>query len=159
MLKKILRSLRLQYLKLLRTKGAPAIVARGFAIGIFIEFITLPTLGVAVILLYPLVRLFKGNLPASIIGFIIGKFIIPLFLYFNLNTGMILIGDKVTKEMTEVSGLALLKEKGVALILGSAINGFIVAIFSFFLVYILLGLYRKKKERKLMEKHFNDQGK
>ncbi|WP_339062230.1 hypothetical protein [Tepidibacillus marianensis] len=41
------RKLKLQYLKLIRMKSAPSIVARGYAIGTFLEFLTLPTLGMA----------------------------------------------------------------------------------------------------------------
>ena len=59
MFNKLYRKLKYQYVKLLRTKGAPSIIARSFSLGIFIEFITLPTLGIAFLFLYPLNRLLR----------------------------------------------------------------------------------------------------
>lgn len=44
---KLYRKLKLEYYKLIRMKGAPSFVARGFSVGIFVEFITLPTFGLA----------------------------------------------------------------------------------------------------------------
>ena len=39
--------MRLDYLRILRTKGAPSQVARGVGYGIFVELIFFPTLGLA----------------------------------------------------------------------------------------------------------------
>ena len=54
------RLARLDYLKILRTQGAPAQVARGVGYGIFIELIFFPTLGLAFFLMYPVNKYLKG---------------------------------------------------------------------------------------------------
>ncbi|MFT9847309.1 DUF2062 domain-containing protein [Aneurinibacillus sp. REN35] len=158
MWKKLFRKMKYQYVKLLRAQGAPSIVARSFSLGIFIEFITLPTLGSAFLLLYPLNALIRGNFPASIIGFIMGKFVLPLFFVLNLSVGNLLVGHKAISEtsghMDHMNIMALwefVKEKGIAFFVGSATNGTVVAIACYVLVFYALQLYRKKRESRRIE--------
>ncbi|HZG15891.1 MAG TPA: DUF2062 domain-containing protein, partial [Candidatus Bathyarchaeia archaeon] len=54
MWRKLIRKAKYEYYKLIRMKGAPSFIARGFSVGMFVEFITLPTFGLAFLLLYPL---------------------------------------------------------------------------------------------------------
>jgi uncharacterized protein (DUF2062 family) len=150
MLNKLYRNLKYQYLKLLRTKGAPSIIARSFALGIFIEFITLPTLGIAFLFLYPLNVLLRGNLAASLIGFIMGKFILPLFFVINLRVGtFILNGHSSTIQEAETASIFhLVKTKGIAFFLGSGATGLIVGVLCYFIVFSGLIFYRKQKNKK-----------
>ncbi|MCY9516651.1 DUF2062 domain-containing protein [Paenibacillus apiarius] len=64
-----------QALKLLRTSGGAAQVAKGFCVGLFIEMFTLPTAGLAFLLLFPLVYMLRGRVAAAFIGFVLGKVI------------------------------------------------------------------------------------
>ncbi|MBN6188357.1 DUF2062 domain-containing protein [Aneurinibacillus sp. BA2021] len=155
---KLFRKLKYQYIKLLRTKGAPSIIARSFSLGIFIEFITLPTLGSAFLLLYPLNMLIRGNFAASLIGFIMGKFALPLFFVLNLSVGNMLVGHKLGPETgghinhTSIMALwAFVKQKGIAFFVGSAANGIVVAIACYALVFYALQLYRQRRESRRLE--------
>ncbi|BFH39456.1 hypothetical protein J6TS7_44010 [Paenibacillus dendritiformis] len=68
-----------QFLKLIRTRGAAAQVARGFCIGLALEMFTLPAAGPAFFLIFPLAYLMRGRLAAALIGFAFGKLIyIPI---------------------------------------------------------------------------------
>ena len=67
------RLARLDYLKILRTHGAPTQVARGVGYGIFIELIFFPTLGLAFFLMYPINKYLKGHMGASMAGFVFAK--------------------------------------------------------------------------------------
>ncbi len=80
------RLARLDYLKILRTHGAPAQVARGVGYGIFVELIFFPTLGLGFFLIYPLNKYLKGHLGASIAGFFFAK----LFALFTIPPSFIL---------------------------------------------------------------------
>jgi len=84
------RLARLDYLKILRTHGAPAQVARGVGYGIFVELIFFPTLGLGFFLIYPINKYLKGHLGASIAGFIFAK----LFAFFTIPPSFIL-GSKM----------------------------------------------------------------
>ena len=81
---------RLDYLKILRTHGAPAQVARGVGYGIFVELIFFPTLGLGFFLIYPINKYLKGNLAASIAGFVFAK----LFAFLTIPPSFIL-GSKM----------------------------------------------------------------
>ncbi|HJV44995.1 MAG TPA: DUF2062 domain-containing protein [Bacillota bacterium] len=149
----IWRKLKKNYYQLIRSKGATSIIARSFAIGLLVEFVTLPTLGLAFLLLYPLIRLFKGVFSVALIGFLMGKLILPIFLYLNFHVGEFLIGKKVGKvlshEIHSYFSLTFIKERGLTFLLGSFINGVIVASISYFLVYYGLAAYRKAKEKRI----------
>ncbi len=153
MWKKLYRRAKYEYYKLIRMKGAPSIIARGFSVGIFIEFITLPTFGLAFILLYPLNILFRSSFAASLIGFVIGKMLLPLFMILNLKLGNTIVGKPLREHLHHNhesfgSWLGWLKQNGIAYFTGSAIMGVIVAFGSYFLVYAALQWYRKKRARR-----------
>ncbi|RNB82456.1 DUF2062 domain-containing protein [Brevibacillus nitrificans] len=154
MWKKIYRKLKFEYYKLIRMKGAPSFVARGFSVGIFVEFITLPTFGLAFLLLFPLIKIFRASLPAGLIAFVIGKLVLPVFMVLNYNLGYAIVGKPMNEHLAHgpmppwEKWLLWMKEKGLAYFTGSAVMGFVVAIASYFLVYAALQLYRRKKMRR-----------
>lgn len=153
------RKLRLQYVRLLRNSHQPDKTARGFAIGLWIEFITLPTLGIAFLFLYPLCKLLRGNFATALIGFIIGKFMIPIFFAINLKIGNIVLGKGVPEHQNVESPhmsipylLSFVKAKGLEFFIGSVIDGTIIAVISYFVVHGGLVIYRKQKEKRRMKK-------
>ena len=87
---RIRRKVRLDYLGILRTKGAPSQVARGVGYGIFVEMIFFPTLGLAFFLMYPLNKFGKGHMGASLAGFVFAK----LFAFLTIPPSFIL-GSKI----------------------------------------------------------------
>ncbi|MFM1653964.1 DUF2062 domain-containing protein [Brevibacillus sp. B_LB10_24] len=152
MWRKIYRKLKYEYYKLIRMKGAPSFIARGFSVGIFIEFITLPTFGLAFILLYPMNLLFRSSFSASLIGFVIGKIVLPIFMAINYKLGSTLIGklleEHIKHNNESVSRWVAWVQRSLVYFTGSAVMGFFVAIGSFFLVYAGLQWYRKKRSRR-----------
>jgi len=137
----LFRKLKLQYLKLVRMKSAPSIVARGYAIGTFVEFITLPTLGIAFLLLYPFSKIFKASFAASLIGYVVTKTYVWLFLYWNFYVGNLILNAKFKMA---IGGL---KSNSISFFLGSSVNGLLISIVSYFLIYYFLIFYRWKKAK------------
>lgn len=153
MWKKGYRKLKIEYYKVMRMKGAPAFVARGFSLGMFIEFITLPTFGLAFLLLFPLCKFFRASLPAGLVAFVIGKLILPIFVIFSYNIGYVLIGKPLQGHTSHnmepwMQWLVWVKEKGLAYFTGSAVMGLLVAFASYFLILSALQLYRRRKIRR-----------
>ena len=164
-LTKLGRSLKLKYLYLLRSKGAPSIIARSFAIGLFIEFITLPTMGIAFLLLYPLIKLFRGMFGIALIAFAMGKTMVPIFWVLDYKVGSFLLNKRASvdhplprsdnplfsfeaiKENPAVL-LEVVSDKGLIFLTGSTVNGIIIASLCYGLVYWSLGAYRKRKEQR-----------
>lgn len=87
-LRSIGRWFRYKYLQLTRAKGGPALVAMGFSIGIFVEMFTLPTGGLAFLLIFPLVYLLRASVASALLGFMFGKVIyLPLMFFFIARWG------------------------------------------------------------------------
>lgn len=146
---------RMQYLKLLRSKGAPQQIARGFAIGTWVEFIVFPTLGLAFLLLWPLNWLLRGNLAASFVAFVLWKMVMWIFIWPNTQFGHWLLGSQQVGEKaskSEMKGwtakLAFVQEQGMAFFVGSAVVGLIAAVLGYFLVLAALKTYHDRRERR-----------
>lgn len=143
-----------EYQKLLQSQGTPSMVARGFALGIFIEFITLPTLGIAFLLLYPLTFPLRTSFPVSLIGFLMGKLIVPFFLFWNYKLGSYLLDIQIVRwdfSFQSLFSLAVWKEQGLALLFGSMLVGLGVAGICYVIVYVLLVYNRRKKNNFLIK--------
>ena len=94
---------RLDYLRILRTYGAPAQVARGVGYGIFVELIFFPTLGLSFLLLYPLNHFLKGHYAASFAGFVFAKLFTFLTIPPSILLGKWLIHVDVSVDMIDRS--------------------------------------------------------
>ncbi|MDO7905664.1 DUF2062 domain-containing protein [Paenibacillus sp. JX-17] len=70
---RIIRALRLNFIKLLRAPGGVKKISLGFSIGFGLEMVVISTASLIYLLFYPIVRLSGGSLPAAIIGNVIGK--------------------------------------------------------------------------------------
>lgn len=138
------RKIKLKYYQLMRSKGGTSTIARSFAIGMVIEFITLPTFGLAFFLLFPLIKWFRGVWSVALIGFIMGKLILPLFLVLNYG-----VGEKLLSRW-EFPSLFMggVGQKGIAFLVGSFVDGVVMAVVCYFLVTYALTVYRKTKEKK-----------
>ncbi|RXT02872.1 DUF2062 domain-containing protein [Ammoniphilus sp. CFH 90114] len=152
MIRKLTRIIRLQYLKLIRAQGATSLIARSFAIGLFIEFITLPTMGLAFLMLFPLIKWFRGSFPVSLIGFTLGKLIVPFFLVLNYKVGAMLFNQQGALMMESFFTLDSIKEHGLVFLTGSALDGLGMAIVCYGLVYAGLVMYRKRKEIRRLQR-------
>jgi uncharacterized protein (DUF2062 family) len=146
------RWLKFKYLMLMRAKGGASMVAMGFAIGIAIEMFTLPTLGFAFILIFPLVYLFKGNFPAALIGFVFGKLIYIPMIYPNTKVGTWVLPKNLSFNIPFfaewVNHLLLTNLK---LIVGGVIDGVLLGILCYFPIKMSINAFkaRRKEKRKL----------
>lgn len=142
-----------KYLLLLRAKGGPSKVARGFSIGLFVEMFTLPTAGFAFVLIFPLVYLLRANLPAALIGFVFGKVIYLPFSILNKQVGNWLVPKhfKIYLIHHLPHMLSNIIRSGLDLIVGGMAVGLILGIIAYFPVVLLLKFHtnRRKEKRKI----------
>jgi uncharacterized protein len=143
---------KLKYILLLRAKGGPAIVAKGFSIGLFIEMFTLPTFGLAAVLILPLVYIMRASLPGALIGFVFGKIIYLPVAFLNKKIGhLVLPRHMVHKIHFYPQWLSDIVKNGIYLIAGGIIVGLILGVLFYFPVKWILEIYaarRKEKRRK-----------
>ena len=161
------RLARFDYLKILRTHGAPARVARGVGYGIFVELIFFPTLGLGFFLIYPLNKYLKGHLGASIAGFIFAKLfafltIPPSFILGSKILGLPSYGKEFMTDADKLKPLGQIWDTVVGLVksgdlfyalagwtVGAAVFGVVLGAIGFLLSMTALKKYQAhKKERR-----------
>ena len=161
------RLARFDYLKILRTHGAPARVARGVGYGIFVELIFFPTLGLGFFLIYPLNKYLKGHLGASIAGFIFAKLfafltIPPSFILGSKILGLRSYGKEFMTDADKLKPLGQIWDTVVNLVksgdlfyalagwtVGAAVFGVVIGAIGFLLSMTALKKYQAhKKERR-----------
>ncbi|BCJ87509.1 DUF2062 domain-containing protein [Effusibacillus dendaii] len=144
---KLKRSMRTQYLKLLRSPGGARYVAMGFAVGFGLEMMLPVTAYLGYILFYPAVRLSGGSLPAAIIGNIIGKVsLLPaVLLPFGHMLGSWLLPHRLHGIPPYIYGY-------LKTLMGMTLFAVILGILSYFPVRYLYEVNRKHRLKKSEEK-------
>ncbi|HEX7057090.1 MAG TPA: DUF2062 domain-containing protein [Bacilli bacterium] len=156
LLKRIKKWFKYKYLLLLRAKGGPSKVAKGFSIGLFIEMFTLPTIGIAFFLIFPLVYFFRASFAGALIGFVFGKVIYTAVFLLNKRVGGLVVSRAVEMRLHEMlpDWLGKVFVFNLKLIVGGIIDGAIMGIIVYFPVRLLLEVYarRRTEKRKLRKK-------
>jgi uncharacterized protein (DUF2062 family) len=145
----ITRWFKLKYNHLLRAKGGPAIVAKGFSIGLFIEMFTLPTFGLAAVLILPLVYFMRASLSGALVGFLFGKIIYLPFAFLNKKIGHWLLPKHFSHHIHFYPiWLSDIVKDGVYLIIGGIIMGAILGLVAYFPVLWILEIYASRRREK-----------
>ncbi|GKS09615.1 hypothetical protein YDYSY3_06150 [Paenibacillus chitinolyticus] len=157
-LKQTGRWFKYKYLLLLRAKGGPSMVATGFSIGLAVEMFTLPTVGLAFFLIFPLVWLLRGNFAGALIGFVFGKIIyVPMAILFNKPVGSLVVPPGFKEYLIHhvPAFLANVLKGSLELIVGGMIVGGILGLIMYFPIMLLLRLHasRRKDRRRLRKEH------
>lgn len=146
------RKFRLSYLRLMRTPDAEHVVARGAALGTFLEFITFPTLGLALLFVYPVVKLARGSIAAAMLLYLMWKSILWIFIPLNLKLGHYLMKSGQTIDPTvkvPLTGwdakLAFMKEQGAGFFVGSAASGIVATVIVYVFAIWAVRSYRKSR--------------
>lgn len=158
-LRNIKRWFKYQYFQLTRAKGGPSIVAKGFSIGLAIEMFTLPTAGLAFLLIFPSVYLFRASMAAALIGFVFGKIIYIPMAFINEKVGRLVLPHGIKGRLLEIlpDWLDVFIKLNLKLLVGGIIVGIALGLLLYFPVKWLLHLYNEKRKEKrlLKKKHLN----
>lgn len=130
----------LHAIRLFRVQGESERVARGFALGLIVNFF--PTFGFGVLISGVFARLLGGNAIAGILGGSTLTFFWPLLFYLNMQVGGLLFPSPVpvddVDDVTRASFDALVW--GKTFIAGAIWNSLVVGL----VVYLLLRLFYKR---------------
>jgi uncharacterized protein len=131
---------------LCRIRGATERVARGFALGMIVNFF--PTFGFGVFISGFFARMFGGNMAAGIVGGGVLTFVWPILFYLNIRVGGIFQAPVVPldelEDVTERTISTLVW--GWTFAIGALINAVVVGLTVYFL---LLLLYDRTRPRML----------
>jgi uncharacterized protein len=144
---RISRWFKYRYFKLLRAKGGPSKVARGFSVGLAVEMFTLPTFGLAALLILPLCYLLRASLPGALIGFVLGKLIYIPMAFLNRMVGEMVVPQSWHEHLGFLPGwLASIVSHALELIIGGMIDGALLGLLFYFPVWLLLEWYTAKRK-------------
>lgn len=124
-------------IRLFRIRGASEKVARGFALGLIINFF--PTFGFGVLISGFVARLFGGNAVAGFVGGATLTFAWPLLFYFNIWTGSLLapppivldeLGDVTERTMSALTW-------GKSFTAGAILNAMLVGLSSYLVLRLV----------------------
>ena len=142
------RRFRLVYLKLLRLRGKPEVIAKGLAVGVFAG--CFPFFGLQSLVGIFLATIFQGSKVAAIAATWISNPLtyVPMFI-FNYKIGKLFLGTKETILSLDLDSFTAFKELGptfaITLLTGCLIVGTILAFITYF--YSLAILERLKTRR------------
>jgi len=134
-----------RFRKILSLDSHPRHIALGFAVGVFISIT--PFFGIHTVMAVAAAFLFRLNKLTCITGAWVNTpiTIIPI-LGLSYKLGTVLLGHPPGDLQIRSLEWAMLKKNAAAIILGSSIIGFIIAIASYFLCYWLIVRFRAKDE-------------
>lgn len=152
------------YHKILRERGTPDFIARGWAVGLFVNFF-IPCF-FQVIIAIPLAFVFKGSRIAAVMAtFISNNFTIPFLYPVQCYIGGYLICKPLQYEQikTVLSEIITNPSYGsiyqlgmhlmMAFLAGGALLGIISAIFGYFIAHRLAAEYQQKRhERRILKR-------
>jgi uncharacterized protein len=146
------RYCRFIYLKFLRLRGKPVVVARGLAVGVFAG--CFPFFGFQSLVGIFLATLFHGSKVAAIAAtWISNPFTtVPIFI-FNYKIGKLLLGTKDTVVLLDLKSFAAFKELGptfaITFLTGCLVVGLILALITYFYSLAVLERLRTRRNLKL----------
>lgn len=157
------RSVAYWYHKILRERGTPGFIARGWAVGLFVNFF-IPCF-FQVVTAIPLAFLFKGSRVAAVMAtFISNNFTIPFLYPVQCYIGGYLICkplryEQVTTNLSEIitnPSYESIYQLGMHLVLaffaGGIVLGIISAILGYFIAHRLTEKYQLKRHERIMLK-------
>jgi uncharacterized protein len=142
-------------MRLFRLRGSTERIARGFAVGLIVNFF--PTLGFGVFISGFVARLLGGNLIAGVLGGLTLTFVWPFLFYLNMLTGGWVRGRMIIRspeELTDERMNALVW--GQTFTTGAVLNSLAAGFLVYLLLYWLLINYRLRglaRLYKLMKRH------
>jgi uncharacterized protein len=142
-------------MRLFRLKDSAERVARGFALGVILNFI--PTFGAGVFLSGLIARLLGGHLVAGFVGGASLAFAWPVLTWLNFYVGAWLLGRLIQRDMELFTEERLLAEFWRdSFLVGCAVNILVFGLFFYGLLYWLFRVYRAHGLARfyhLMKKH------
>lgn len=138
---KLMRRLKLFFIKLARTSDSTSEIALGAGIGAFIS--VFPTFGLGMPLVILINRFFKFNLISALaLSVVSNPFTSPFFILTSYKVGSILLDNSIAFNLENWK--ENLENTGLSLLLGSIIVSGISSVLAYFITKIIVTKYRTR---------------
>ncbi|HMO64313.1 MAG TPA: DUF2062 domain-containing protein [Verrucomicrobiota bacterium] len=135
------RGARLRVLQFFRLRAATERVARGFALGVVVNFF--PTFGFGVLVSGALARTLGGNVVAGFMGGALLTFFWPALFFLNLKVGSFLLSKRSpVEQVADVPEVAAKVVWGQSFTVGAVVNTLVIGTAVYLIVWALYGRIR-----------------
>lgn len=140
------RWLRYMYLKIKRMKDNPKKLARGLALGVFLNF--LPTFGTGFFIALVAARFVRANVFLACSASLATKWCIPVLYALNLKVGQLVLGmpsETLVTLWAKIAGLDFsgILSLGKPFLLGSVVNSFVVSYIAYIVFVSVLPILKR----------------
>ncbi|TVY11289.1 DUF2062 domain-containing protein [Paenibacillus cremeus] len=139
--------------ELLSDPAGPHVVALSYAIGVLALLLTLPTLGLAVLLMIATIRWTKLSMTAALIGYFFTKLIAFPLAPLEIMIGRVLLHEDFNPMNHRWEWARGLLRKGAELVVGASIMGLGLAVIFYFVIKQILILRIKREAKKKNQSH------
>ncbi len=144
---KLFRSLLVNLKKLLRLRASIHEISLGFAVGVFIGI--LPTFGLGFLVISFFAIFIRFNVIAAFVGTALGNpFLSPFWIFSSYKLGELITGVRIELLDLKINFLNTTLKFTLAFIAGNLVISLVVAIISYFVVYILIDNIKKSRNQK-----------
>ncbi|MDB5053056.1 MAG: hypothetical protein JWM44_1106 [Bacilli bacterium] len=133
--------------ELLNDPEGPHLVAMSFAIGVISEMLTIPTVGIAFVLMIVIVKWLKFSMSSALVGYFFTKIVYIPLAPLELKIGKSLLHENFNPHAHKWAWARGVLHKDAELLLGSVIIGGVLAVICFFVIRQILVLKLKRKSK------------
>jgi uncharacterized protein (DUF2062 family) len=130
--------------ELLNDPAGPHFVAMSFAIGVISEMLTIPTVGIAFVLMIVLVKWLKFSMTSALVGYFFTKIVYIPLAPLELKLGKSLLHDNFAPHAHKWLWARSVIYKDAELLLGAVIIGGALAVICYFVIRQILVLRLKR---------------
>jgi uncharacterized protein len=133
--------------ELLNDPAGPHLVAMSFAIGVISEMLTIPTIGIALLLMIVIVRWLKFSMTSALVGYFFTKLVYIPLAPLELKIGKSLLHQNFDPHAHKWAWARGVLHKDAELLLGAVIIGGLLAVICYFVIRQILVLRLKRKSK------------
>lgn len=133
--------------ELLNDPAGPHLVAMSFAIGVISEMLTIPTVGIAFVLMIVIVKWLKFSMTSALVGYFFTKIVYIPLAPLELKIGKSLLHQNFDPHAHKWAWARGVLHKDSELLLGAVIIGGALAIICYFVIRKILVLRLKRKSK------------
>jgi uncharacterized protein len=133
--------------ELLNDPAGPHLVAMSFAIGVISEMLTIPTVGIAFVLMLVIVRWLKFSMTSALVGYFFTKIVYIPLAPLELKIGKSMLHVNFDPHAHKWAWARGVLRKDAELLLGAVIVGGALAVICYFVIRQILVLRLKHKSK------------
>jgi uncharacterized protein (DUF2062 family) len=135
--------------ELMNDPAGPHLVALSFSVGVLAEMFTIPTLGLAFVVMLVIIKLRKLSMTSALVAYFFTKIVYIPLAPLELKVGNLILDSDFDPTGMKWAWLRILLHKDAELLAGASVVGSVLALIFYFVIKQILVLRLKRKARKV----------